>query len=137
MACNRADYSRELRPAEGVSAHFAKQQFAGPNVCAGSLADMAGGKIHVRFASDSGHQAVEIDVRQVPFSTICSAAQTESLFDYLVGAAQQCERDGETERLGRLEVDCKVDFGGLLYRQVSRLRALENPPGINAKLTVI
>jgi hypothetical protein len=49
------------------------------------------------------------------------------LFDHLVGAAEQRKRDGEAERLGRREVDEKLNFRGLLDRQVGRLLALENP----------
>jgi hypothetical protein len=35
-------------------------------------------------------------------------------FDHLVGAAEQRERDRKAERLGGLEVDVQLDFGGLL-----------------------
>jgi hypothetical protein len=51
------DYSRDLRLAKwGLGYQFAQQQFEAADVRNGSLADMAGGKIRVRFASDSGHQ---------------------------------------------------------------------------------
>jgi hypothetical protein len=37
-------------------------------------------------------------------------------FDHLVGAAEQRQREGEAERLGGLDVDDQLDFGGLLDR---------------------
>ena len=54
------------------------------------------------------------------------------LFDHLVGAAEQRERKREAERLGGIEVDDQLDFGGLLDRQVGRLLALENAAGVDA-----
>ena len=38
------------------------------------------------------------------------------LFDHLVGAAEQREREGKAERLGGLEVEDQFDFCGLLNR---------------------
>jgi hypothetical protein len=61
--------------------------------------------------------------------------QNVSLFDHLVGAADQRQRDSEAERLGSLEVENHLDFRGLHDRQVSRLLALENPAGVDADLT--
>src|SRR4029077_7369193 len=46
--------------------------------------------------------------------------------DDLVGAGEDRWRDGEAERLGRLQVDDKLDLGGLQDRQVTRLLAREN-----------
>src|ERR1700730_3620942 len=59
-----------------------------------------------------------------------------SLFDHLVGAPQQREWESKAERLGGLKIDDKLDLGGLLDRQVSRLFALKNPAGIDADQTV-
>ena len=61
-----------------------------------------------------------------------AAQQTASLFDHLVGAAEQGQRDGEAKRLGRLEVDVQLHLRGLLHRQISGFLALENAPGIDA-----
>src|SRR5262249_23275570 len=41
--------------------------------------------------------------------------------------------DREPERLGSLEIDDQLEFGRLLDRQIGRLVALENPPGIDAR----
>src|SRR5262245_47539988 len=57
------------------------------------------------------------------------------LLDHLVGAAKQRRRHGEAERLGGLEIDGQLYLSDLLDRQVGRLLALENPPGVDADLT--
>ena len=44
-------------------------------------------------------------------------APSDSL-DHLVGAAEHGEGEGETEGLGSLQVEDKLDFRDLLYRQV-------------------
>jgi hypothetical protein len=59
-------------------------------------------------------------------------ASSAALLDHLVGTAKQREREGDAERLGRLQVDDELDFGWLLDRQVGRLVALENPADIRA-----
>ena len=50
------------------------------------------------------------DVRFVPIADI------GTLFDHLVGARLHCRRHVEAERLGRLQIDVELDFGGLLDR---------------------
>jgi hypothetical protein len=55
-----------------------------------------------------------------------AARQNPSLFDDLIGAAGQGQRDGDAQRLGGLEVDEELDLGCLLDRQVRGLFALED-----------
>src|SRR5262249_733747 len=55
--------------------------------------------------------------------------------DPLVGGDLQCQRHLEAERLGSLEVDHQLELGRLNNRQVCRLLALENPAGVNSRLT--
>src|SRR5262249_28418482 len=58
------------------------------------------------------------------------------LVNHLIGAQQNRFRHREAERLGGLHIDKKFDFCGLLDRQVGRLLAFENAPGIDAGYTV-
>src|SRR6516164_8960958 len=52
----------------------------------------------------------------------------------LIGGGQQRFRDGEAERFGCFEIDDQFDLRDLLHRQIGRLLAFENAPGIDAKL---
>src|SRR5262245_31014211 len=53
--------------------------------------------------------------------------------DHLVGATRQRKRDSDAERLGGLETEDQLDFRGKLHdREVSRLLAFENAPGVDA-----
>jgi hypothetical protein len=52
-------------------------------------------------------------------------------FNHLVGSHLHDQRHSKTERLGGLEVDHELEFGGLCDRQIARLLAVENPPGIH------
>jgi putative tricarboxylic transport membrane protein len=49
------------------------------------------------------------------------------LLDHLVGAREQHRRHGQSYRLGALEVDDQLEFGGLFDRKVARLGALDDP----------
>src|SRR6516165_11207099 len=60
----------------------------------------------------------------------------DASFDHLVGAAGQGQWHGNAERLGGLEVDDQLDFRGLHDREVSRLLAFENAPGVDAAQTI-
>jgi len=48
------------------------------------------------------------------------------LLDHLVGCGQQRIRDGNSERLGGLEVDDELEFGRKLDGQLARLRTAQN-----------
>jgi hypothetical protein len=58
------------------------------------------------------------------------------LIDHLVGAARQCRRHLDAERLRRAQVDHKFNPGRLHDRQVGRFCALENAARIDAGLPV-
>ena len=65
------------------------------------------------------------DVCLVPKADSCSAAK-RSLFDQRVGAQQELFRTREVNCLRSLEIDGQLELGGLLYRHVFRLLALQN-----------
>jgi len=56
------------------------------------------------------------------------------LFDDLGGASEDRWRHGEAERLGGVEIDHQLECRRLLYRQVGRLRTLEDPARVIAEL---
>ena len=60
-------------------------------------------------------------------------ADIAALFDHLVGATLQRLRHGNAERLGGLEIDDQFDFRGLHDREIGRLLALKNFPGIDTE----
>jgi hypothetical protein len=45
--------------------------------------------------------------------------------DHLVGAGEQCRWNAKTESLRGLEIDCKVETGGLLDGKIGRFSAPE------------
>ena len=55
-------------------------------------------------------------------------------FDDLVGTGEQRWRHGQPERLGGPQIDDQLELGRLLYWQVGRLSALQEPAGIDAEL---
>ena len=60
----------------------------------------------------------------------------ERLFNHLVGEREQPIRDGQSERLGGLEIEHQVVLGRLLYWQISRLFAFKNAADIDAAFAV-
>src|SRR5262249_42586038 len=54
------------------------------------------------------------------------------LFDYLVGAAEDCRGKREPERLGGLQIDDELNDRRPVNRQVTGFRAIEDPAGVIA-----
>ena len=63
-------------------------------------------------------------------------AANSVLFDHLVGESEELGGNIEAERLGSLEIDHNSNLVGLNDRQVSRLFALEDATGIDARLAM-
>jgi hypothetical protein len=64
------------------------------------------------------------------------AAQFSTLFDHLVGPAQQGQRNIDSERLRGLEVDNKLDLGRSLHGKIAWPLPLENSTGIDSGLPI-
>ena len=58
------------------------------------------------------------------------------LFDHFVCDGEHARRDSEPERLGRFQVDDKLELGRLQNRQVGGLLALEDSASIDTGLTI-
>ena len=58
-----------------------------------------------------------------------AAVSSRTSFNHTVGAQQNGLRNGDAQRLGGLQVDHQLVVGGLLDRNVARLRAFENAGG--------
>ena len=56
------------------------------------------------------------------------------LFDHFVSALQDRLRNSETERLGGLQVNSKLEYRWLLDRQIPGLRTTENPVNVSRGL---
>src|SRR5262249_54240169 len=100
-------------------------------------AQRASGQTHSRARSHQGDADLRAD-RSTAYLVSCIRVRSAhgNSFDHLVGAADQRQRNGKAEGLGSLQVDDQLDFGGLLYRQIGRLLALENPGGVATGQTV-
>jgi hypothetical protein len=60
----------------------------------------------------------------VGMSEKCPKPVVATLFDHLIGAGKQRWRDVEAERLGGLEIEDELEFGGPFDRDVAGFRAL-------------
>src|SRR5215831_6670799 len=58
------------------------------------------------------------------------------LFYYLVGTGNQRKRNSEPDRLGGLEIDDQLEFGGLKNRKLIRLYTFKNTSGVKTDLTI-
>jgi hypothetical protein len=63
--------------------------------------------------------------------------RSAGLFDYLVGAREQCGRHLDAERLRGLAVDDQLVFGRGLYRQVGWLFAIEDAVNVTGRAPVL
>jgi hypothetical protein len=92
-------------------------------------------RLNVRFTPDK-----QTSTGTVRRSDKCHKAtfalQQTFLFDHLVGAAGERQRDGDAERPGGLGIDDEVELGRLHDRQVAGLLALENAAGIDSDLAI-
>jgi len=76
------------------------------------------------------------NIRFVPNADSCTAAIL-SLFDHLVGAAEQRGRQVEPERLSGLHVDHQFVLRWCLYRQVGGLLTLEDAIDVAGRVAVL
>jgi hypothetical protein len=89
--------------------------------------------IESRWAEGRGERFAEIAAEFVRLKVDIRARkrqhapqQTTSLLNHLVGAGEQRDGRVEAQRLGSLEIDDQLEFGGLLDRQIARLFASED-----------
>ena len=57
-------------------------------------------------------------------------------FDYLVGTADERQRESNAKRLGGLEIDEHLNLHDLLHRQIGGPDALEDFPRVEADLVI-
>jgi ABC transporter substrate binding protein len=65
-----------------------------------------------------------------------SNRSTNSLFDHLVGAGEQGDRERQAKSLRCVQVYGQFDFHGLLDRQIGGVRTLEDVTTVNAGLSI-
>jgi hypothetical protein len=58
------------------------------------------------------------------------------LFDHLVSAGEHCPRNGDTKRLGGLEIDDQIELRWSHEWLILRLLSLENTDGVISKHTI-
>jgi hypothetical protein len=71
----------------------------------GSKADIRAAKSHVRFAPKSGHSVV---IEECPLRA--NSGHRHTLFDNFVGANKESARNGQTESVGRFDVDHQFEL---------------------------
>jgi len=90
---------------------------------------------HHRFGrvgatEDGDHSRPTTNQIGLPIATLCNAAKQGSLFDHLVGAGEQRRRDGDPDRLRRLEVYHEIEpsrlFAGTDLLGVAMKEALKS-----------
>jgi hypothetical protein len=74
----------------------------------------------------SGTKRARHQVTNAPAWTSTGARGQHALFDDLVRSQEQRLGNREAERLGGLEVDDKLELGGLLHRKIRGLGAFED-----------
>src|SRR5262245_63276341 len=86
----------------------------------------------VRCSFESGHKQDDhaLTLRAISGSMHRKKMYRVSLFDHLVGAAKQWQRDREAECPRGLEINDQLDSRFLLDRHFGLLFALEHSPGV-------
>ena len=117
----------QIGPSWSTSALPPKADIAESNwdVRFGSKADIEARPFNVRFTPKSGHCRATVGCLLCATSG-CEQSQQVALFNHLVGALLEEQRNIEAERLGGLGVDGHLKFGRQLDRKLRRLCATEN-----------
>src|SRR5215472_10445442 len=87
-------------------------------------------------ASHCGHLTASLPGLLSANSGREQSQQGNPLIDHLVGACGAAGRHFEPEYFGSLEVDNKLELGGLIDRQIGGLLALENPGDIEPSAAI-
>src|SRR5262245_52700806 len=129
MKSRRLIVSLDAQIGDGTAsnAYAERGRLQSSNVRFGSKADIRGAKSHVRFAPKSGH------VRCTRACLLRARSGHYWLFDHLIGRRKQFVRDGESERLGGLEIDDQLILCRHLHREIGRLLALEDAVDISCR----